>query len=302
MTTTIQRPTKRTQSSTKTIQSLTKRKAWKALTAHFKNAKELHLRDLFAADPKRGEKMILQAAGLYLDYSKNRVTDETLKLLFQLATESGLKQRIDSMFKGEKINITEKRAVLHTALSMGAPIVKSLRPITRLPLETHLMISDPDFFFDEFVGAGSDSFIVHWEGNNNLHRTIQRVKSLGKKVGLAINPATPASVLEEVLPDLDLVLVMTVNPGFGHQHFIHSMLPKIQRVRQMIEQSRSDCELELDGGIDPATAPLGVAAGANVLVAGSSIFGDRLGVDAAMKKLRTATADIVNKEKENICA
>src|SRR6266481_5301028 len=116
MTTTIQRPTKRTQSSTKTIQPLTKRKAWNALAAHFENAQELHLRDLFAADPKRVEKMSLEAAGLHLDYSKNRITDETLKLLFQLATESGLKERIDSMFKGEKINITEKRAVLHVAL------------------------------------------------------------------------------------------------------------------------------------------------------------------------------------------
>src|SRR6266851_7772375 len=131
-------------------------------------------------------------------------------------------------------------------LSMGAPIVQSLRRVTRLPLETHLMISDPDFFLDEFVEAGSDSFIVHWEGNNNLHRTIQRVKSLGKPVGVAINPATPAAVLEEVLPDLDLVLVMTVNPGFGHQHFIHSTLPKVQRVRQMIERVNPDCELELD--------------------------------------------------------
>jgi ribulose-phosphate 3-epimerase len=174
-------------------------------------------------------------------------------------------------------------------LSMGAPVVKSLRSVTRLPLETHLMISDPDFFFDEFVAAGSDSFIVHWEGNNNLHRTLQRAKSLVKSVGLAINPATPASVLQEVLPDLDLVLVMTVNPGFGHQHFIHSVLPKIQRVRQMIEMVRPQCELELDGGIDPVTARLGVAAGACVLVAGTSVFGDPGGVDAAMKKLRTAT-------------
>jgi ribulose-phosphate 3-epimerase len=174
-------------------------------------------------------------------------------------------------------------------LSMGAPIVKSLRKVTRLPLETHLMISDPDFFLDEFAEAGSDSFIVHWEGNNNLHRTIQRVKSLGKGAGLAINPATPASVLEEVLPDLDLVLVMTVNPGFGHQHFIHSTLAKILRVRRMIDQIRPACELELDGGIDAVTARLGVAAGACVLVAGTSIFGDPEGVDAAMKKLRTAT-------------
>ena len=185
-------------------------------------------------------------------------------------------------------------------ISMGAPIVKSLRPVTRLPIETHLMISDPDYFFDEFVEAGSDSFIVHWEGNNNLHRTLQRVKSLGKRVGVAINPATPASVLEEVLPDVDLVLVMTVNPGFGHQHFIETTLPKIQRVRQMIEQARLDCELELDGGIDADTARRSVAAGANVLVAGSSIFGDRDGVEAAMKRLRAATED--TKEKENLCA
>jgi ribulose-phosphate 3-epimerase len=120
-------------------------------------------------------------------------------------------------------------------LSMGAPIVESLRRVTRLPLETHLMISDPDFFFEEFVAAGSDSFLVHWEGNNNLHRSVRRIKELGKRAGVAINLATPASVLEEILPDLDQVLVVTVNPGFGHQHFIHSTLPKIQRVRQMIE-------------------------------------------------------------------
>jgi glucose-6-phosphate isomerase len=116
MTTTIQRPAKRTQSSTKTIPALTKRKAWNALAAHFKTVKELHLRDLFAGDPKRVDKMSLEAAGLHLDYSKNRITDKTLKLLFQLATESGLKERIESMFKGEKINMTEKRAVLHVAL------------------------------------------------------------------------------------------------------------------------------------------------------------------------------------------
>jgi ribulose-phosphate 3-epimerase len=186
-------------------------------------------------------------------------------------------------------------------ISLGAPIVKSLRQVTRLPLETHLMITDPDFFFDEFVEAGSDSFIVHWEGNNNLHRTIQRVKSLGKGIGVAINPATPASVLEEVLPDLDRVLVMTVNPGFGHQHFIHSMLPKIRRVRQMIQQAGTNCELELDGGIDAATAQLGVAAGADALVAGTSIFGDREGVDAAMRRLQASVAGGVHKEKGNLC-
>jgi ribulose-phosphate 3-epimerase len=179
-------------------------------------------------------------------------------------------------------------------ISFGAPIVKSLRPITQLPLETHMMISDPDFFLDEFVEAGSDSFLVHWEGNNNLHRTLQRVKELGKRVGVVINPATPAIVLEEILPDVDLVLVMTVNPGFGHQHFIRGTLPKIRRVRQMIEQTNPACELELDGGIDPETARLGVAAGANVLVAGSAIFGAQDGVAAAMKRLRAATKQASN--------
>src|SRR2546426_7905019 len=140
-------------------------------------------------------------------------------------------------------------------ISMGAPIVESLRRVTRLPLETHLMISDPDFFLDEFTEAGSDSFLVHWEGNNNLHRTVQRIKALGKRVGVVINPATPAAVLEEILQDVDQVLVMTVNPGFGHQRFIHTTLPKIRRVRQMIDEIKRDCDLEGDGGIDATTAP-----------------------------------------------
>jgi ribulose-phosphate 3-epimerase len=179
-------------------------------------------------------------------------------------------------------------------ISFGAPIVQSLRQITHLPLEMHMMISDPDFFLDEFVEAGSDSFLVHWEGNNNLHRTLQRVKGLGKRVGVVINPATPAIVLEEILPEVNLVLVMTVNPGFGHQHFLHTALPKVRRVRQMIAQTNPDCELELDGGIDPETAPLGVAAGANVLVAGSAIFGAEDGVITAMKRLRAAANQASN--------
>jgi ribulose-phosphate 3-epimerase len=173
-------------------------------------------------------------------------------------------------------------------ISMGIPIVESLRRVTRLPLETHLMISDPDFFLDEFTEAGSDSFLVHWEGNNNLHRTVQRVKALGKRVGVVINPASPAAVLEEILQDVDQVLVMTVNPGFGHQHFIHTTLPKIRRVRQMIDEITPGCDLEVDGGIDATTAPVVVDAGANVLVAGSAIFSEGEGVVAAMKRLRAA--------------
>jgi len=173
-------------------------------------------------------------------------------------------------------------------ISLGVPIVASLRRVTRLPLEIHLMISDPDFFLDEFTEAGSDAFLVHWEGNHNLHRTLQRVKGLGKRVSVVINPATPAAVLEEILQDMDQVVVMTVNPGFGHQPFIHTTLPKIRRVRQMIDEIRPGCDLEVDGGIDATTAPLVVAAGANVLVAGSAIFGAGDGVIAAMKRLRAA--------------
>ena len=183
-------------------------------------------------------------------------------------------------------------------LSLGAVIVQSLRKVTRLPLETHMMVTNPDLFLDEFCEAGSDSFLVHWEGNPNLHRTVQRIKALGKRAGVVINPATPAALLEEILPDVDQVLVMTVNPGFGHQHFLHTTLRKIGRVRQMIEHRKPDCKLEVDGGIDDETAPIAVAAGASVLVAGTSVFGDRQGVAAAMKRLQAAANSAANKTKE----
>jgi ribulose-phosphate 3-epimerase len=179
-------------------------------------------------------------------------------------------------------------------IAIGAPIVQSLRRVTSLPMETHFMISDPDLFLDEFAEAGSTSFLVHWEGNNNLHRTVQRIRALGIGVGVVINPATTAAVLEEILPDLDQVLVMTVNPGFGHQHFLQSTLPKIRRVSQMIEQMKPDCELGVDGGIDDAAAPLVVAAGANVLVAGSSIFATNQGVKVAMESLRAAITEVAH--------
>lgn len=170
-------------------------------------------------------------------------------------------------------------------ISIGPVVVQCLRPITKLPLETHLMISEPDKYLDAFASAGSDSLLVHYENAIHLHRTIQHIKSLGKKAGVVINPATPAAVLEEILPDLDVVLVMTVNPGFGGQKFIESTLPKIRRVREMIDHVNPDCELEVDGGIGPETAGAAVKAGARVLVAGSSIFGAKEGVAAAMQRL-----------------
>lgn len=170
-------------------------------------------------------------------------------------------------------------------LSMGAPIVASLRRVTALPLEIHMMVSNPDCFLEEFVQAGSDSFLVHWEGNDNLHRTIQRIKTLSKRAGVVINPATPAAVLEEILPDVEQVLIMTVDPGFGHQHFLPTTLGKIKRVRKMIEQAKSGCDLEVDGGIDAETAPLAVAAGANVLVAGTAVFNEGENVAVAVSRL-----------------
>ncbi len=177
-------------------------------------------------------------------------------------------------------------------LSMGAPIVASLRRVTRLPLEVHLMISSPDMFLDEFVEAGADSFLVHWEGNANLHRTIQRIAALGKRAGVVINPATPAAVLEDILQEVEQVLVMTVNPGFGHQQFLPMTLPKIRRVRQMLDRVKATCEVEVDGGIDKDTAPLAVAAGADVLVAGTAIFGERDTVGAAVYRLRASLGQL----------
>jgi ribulose-phosphate 3-epimerase len=173
-------------------------------------------------------------------------------------------------------------------ISMGTSVVRSLRRVTRLPLVAHLMISNPDVFLEDFVGAGTDSFLIHWEGNINLHRTVDRVKTLGKQAGVAINPSTSATVLEEILPEIDHVLVMTVDPGFGHQRFLHTTLPKIRRVRRMINEIKPGCDLELDGGINTETAAIGVDAGANVLVAGSAVLQDSEGVVAAMNKLRTS--------------
>ena len=173
-------------------------------------------------------------------------------------------------------------------ISFGAAIVQSIRPITSLPLEIHLMISDPNFFLEQFLEAGGDSFLVHWEGNNNLYRTIRKIKELEKPVGVVINPATPAAVSEEILPEVNLVLVMTINPGFGGQRFLEMTLPKIRQMRQMIAQVNPNCELELDGGIDPTTAPMGVAAGADVLVVGSAIFDHADGLAVGMKSLQQA--------------
>jgi ribulose-phosphate 3-epimerase len=223
------------------------------------------------------------------EVEKQRMERESVKLAPSIlaADFARLGEQVTEAEKAgaNRIHVDVMDAHFVPNLSMGAPIVQSLRRVTRLPLETHLMITNPDLFLEEFVEAGADSFVVHWEGNNNLDRTIRRIKDLGKRAGVAVNPATPAAVLEEVLPMVDLVLVMTVNPGFGHQRFLHSTLPKIERVHQMVERMQLRCEIEVDGGVDDETAPLAATAGADVLVAGSSIFADKAGVAPAMKRL-----------------
>jgi ribulose-phosphate 3-epimerase len=171
-------------------------------------------------------------------------------------------------------------------LSLGPAVVASLRPVTRLPLEVHLMVQRPELFVEAFAKAGADTLIVQQESTVHLHRAVQQVKSLGKRAGVALNPATPAVLLEEILPYLDLVLVMTVNPGFGGQDFIPGTLAKIRQVRQWIDRVQPACELEVDGGIEPHTAAAVVEAGARVLVAGSAIFRCPEGVAAGMARLR----------------
>jgi ribulose-phosphate 3-epimerase len=177
-------------------------------------------------------------------------------------------------------------------ITFGVPVIQSLRRVTTLPLETHLMIDAPDRLLAAFAAAGSDTLIVHQEKNATLHRTVHEIRRLGKRAGVAINPATPVSLLENILPEVDLVLVMTVDPGFGGQRLIEGTLDKIRQVRQMIDSRGLECELEVDGGVDADTAPRCVRQGATVLAAGSSIFQSRESIAAAMDRLRSAIAAV----------
>jgi ribulose-phosphate 3-epimerase len=157
-------------------------------------------------------------------------------------------------------------------LTMGPGIVKALRPHSRKPFDVHLMISPVDNFLDAFAEAGADTITVHPEAGPHLHRTVQRVKALGKKAGVSLNPGTPSDAIDYVLENLDLVLVMSVNPGFGGQKFITSQLKKIEAIASRIAARKLDVRLEVDGGIDPETARQAVEAGADVLVAGTAVF------------------------------
>lgn len=157
-------------------------------------------------------------------------------------------------------------------LTIGPPIVEAIRKVTSLPLDVHLMITNPNDFIDEFAGAGADYLTVHVEACPHLHRTIQAIKEKGIKAGVTLNPATPLVSVEPILPDVDLLLIMSVNPGFGGQKFIVSVLDKIRAARAMLERTGSSALLEVDGGVKVENAHEIVAAGADILVAGSAIF------------------------------
>ena len=157
-------------------------------------------------------------------------------------------------------------------LTIGPGVVKALRPHTAKPFDVHLMISPVDPYLEAFADAGADIITVHPEAGPHIHRTLQAIRALGKKAGVSLNPGTPAKMLDYLIDEVDLVLVMSVNPGFGGQSFISSQLRKIEAVRKMIDKTGRDIRLEVDGGIDTTTAPQAVAAGADVLVAGTATF------------------------------
>ncbi|QVM84326.1 ribulose-phosphate 3-epimerase [Novosphingobium decolorationis] len=157
-------------------------------------------------------------------------------------------------------------------ITIGPAVVKALRPQSAKTFDVHLMISPVDAYLEAFADAGADIITVHPEAGPHIHRTVQTIKKLGKKAGVSLNPATPAKMLDYLIDEIDLVLIMSVNPGFGGQSFISSQLRKIEAVRKMIEKSGRDIQIEVDGGVDAVTAPQCVAAGADVLVAGSATF------------------------------
>ncbi len=173
-------------------------------------------------------------------------------------------------------------------ITMGPLVVQAVRRSTSLPLDVHMMIASPERYIEEFVDAGADIVTVHVEACTHLHRVVHQIRECGARAGAALNPATPPSAVEEVLADLDQVLVMTVNPGFGGQAFIHSAVDKIRRMRARLDSLGLTADLEVDGGISSATARTAVDAGARVLVAGSAIYNDRMSVDQAMSALRSS--------------
>ena len=189
---------------------------------------------------------------------------------------------------GIHIDVMDGRFVPN--ISLGPFIVEAVRHTTSLTLDVHLMIVEPERYVDDFARAGADIISVHQEACLHLHRTVQHIKQLGKRAGVVLNPGTPLSSLEDLLDEVDLILLMSVNPGFGGQRFIAASTDKVRRLRELLDARDSTVVLEIDGGIDPHTAPQAVAAGARMLVAGSAVFGAPGGPAQGVKRLRDSLA------------
>lgn len=177
-------------------------------------------------------------------------------------------------------------------ISMGLPIVEAVRRVTSLPLDIHLMVVEPERHIEAFMEAGGDIINVHVEAATHLHRIVQQVKGRGRLAGVCLNPATPLSAVEAILPDVDQVVVMSVNPGYAGQPFIPSALDKMRRLRRLLDELGLEVDIEVDGGVSPETAPACVAAGATALVAASAIFNDRASVAENMARLQAALAEM----------
>jgi ribulose-phosphate 3-epimerase len=187
---------------------------------------------------------------------------------------SKLGEEISDVEKGgaELIHVDVMDGHFVPNITIGPLVVESIRPITKLPLDVHLMIENPDQYIESFAKAGADYITVHVEACRHLHRTIQLIKSFGVKAGVVLNPATPVQLIEPIIEELDIVLLMSVNPGFGGQKFIPSVLNKIKQVRDLAKQKGVKLEIEVDGGVNEQTARLCVEAGATILVAGSAVY------------------------------
>lgn len=177
-------------------------------------------------------------------------------------------------------------------ITVGPLVVEAVRQSTSLPLDVHLMIVEPERYLADFARAGADILLVHQETCPHLHRTLAQIKELGKLAGVVLNPSTPLSTLEEVLCTVDQILIMSVNPGFGGQRFIESSIAKVRRLRRLLDERGARAEIEIDGGIDPSTAPRVVAAGATLLVAGSAIFHAPGGAGEGVRRLRASIAGV----------
>jgi ribulose-phosphate 3-epimerase len=191
---------------------------------------------------------------------------------------------------GQRIQVDVMDGHFVPNITMGPIVVEAVRRCATLPIEAHLMITNPEQYIEDFAKAGADVIIVHQEVCPHLHRVIQQIRATGKMAAVALNPSTPIVLLENILSLIDMVLIMTVNPGFGGQDFISEMLPKIARLRQVITERGLRCDIEVDGGIHEATAPLVVKAGANLLVAGSAVYNSHESVAQAIARLKNALA------------